>query len=51
MLIYQGQIKILGKVASSMITRNKEMRETLEKLAFTHIMFLVKPIDITMKFH
>jgi hypothetical protein len=46
MLIYQGNLKILAGVPSSLSKRQSDMKQMMEKIAFTYVMFLLKPIDI-----
>ncbi|CAD8211422.1 unnamed protein product [Paramecium octaurelia] len=48
MLIYQGQIKILSEIASSLQARQEQMSQMFQKIAFTHIMFALKPLDIPL---
>ncbi|CAD8193089.1 unnamed protein product [Paramecium octaurelia] len=48
MLIYQGQIKILSEIASSLSARQEQMSQMFQKIAFTHIMFALKPLDIPL---
>lgn len=49
MLIYQSKIKMLACISPSLRSRQMEMKPVLEKVAFTYIMFLLKPIDIHHK--
>ncbi|CAD8126409.1 unnamed protein product [Paramecium sonneborni] len=48
MLIYQGQIKILSEIASSLSARQEQMSQMFQKIAFTHIMFALKPLDVPL---